>query len=247
MIKLTLPERPAELTDELQSQLTEKFKINCNDDVWNDTRIKNAIRNTLLNMTHSKCAYSEQPLSVMEIDHFKCKSIYKDDVVKWGNLLPSCRKCNSAKSDHDVVAEPIINPLIDNPKDFLYVKSFRFYPRNNSVKGKTTIDVLDINDKDCFEKPRAETCFDTAEKIENLFDLLQCTTSNTKRRNVISKIKSALEACGPKYEYSAVISTYILYEYPTYQELENYLRDNNLWDSDFDTIKHTLEEIAMPK
>jgi hypothetical protein len=61
------------------------------------------------------------------------------------------------------------------------------------------------------------------------------------------KIKSKLESCCPEYEYSAVISTYILYEDNTFKELENYLKANNLWDSEFETIKNTLTEIAMPE
>ena len=251
MIKLTLPNRPAELTDEIQQQLTERFRSNCKDDVWNDNRIKNAIRKALRNMTHNKCAYSEKILGKMEIDHFKCKSKYQEDVVAWGNLLPSCSECNNAKRNHDVVAEPIINPLIDNPKDYLYVQAFRFYPRkgNDEIEniGRTTIDVLDINNKVYFESRRSNIGFGIAASIEKSFEILKSSTSNVKRNKAISDIKSDLVSCGPKYEYSAVLSTFVLYEYGTYEELEQYLRANNLWDSDFDTIKHTLEEIAMPK
>lgn len=244
MIKINLIKPPAELTDEVKQQLTEKFK---QDDtpVWKKSYIEKA----LLEMTNGKCAYSEQLLNTesnyMEIDHFKPKRKYKDSVVEWGNLLPSCKKCNTTKGEHDVMAEPIVNPLTDNPKDYLYVKSFKYYPRNEI--GETTRDVLAINDREHFINPRSNTGFMVAENLENLFELLKTASTERKKRNNISKIKSLLEHCGPKYEYSAVISTYILYEDETYRELEQYLIANDLWDNEFDEIKATLMDIAMPK
>ncbi|MBP5683046.1 MAG: HNH endonuclease [Bacteroidales bacterium] len=244
MIKINLIDPPYELTDEVKKQLTEKFKQD-DSPVWKKPYIEKA----LLEMTNGKCAYSEQLLntksSYMEIDHFKPKSKYKDSVVEWGNLLPSCKKCNTTKGEHDVVAEPIVNPLTDNPKDYLYVKSFKYYPRNE--KGKITKEVLAINDREHFITPRSNMGFMVADDLENLFELLKTASSERKQRNNISKIKSLLESCGPKYEYSAVISTYILYEDETYKDLEQYLRANNLWDNEFETIKQTLSEIAMPK
>ncbi|MBQ3656691.1 MAG: HNH endonuclease [Bacteroidales bacterium] len=244
MIKLQLIAKPAELTDEVKQQLTEKFKQD-GSPVWKKPYIERA----LLEMTNSKCAYSEQLLntksSYMEIDHFKHKDKYKDLVVEWGNLLPSCKKCNTTKGNHDVVAEPIVNPLTDNPKDFLYVKAFKYYPKNQ--KGEITRDVLALNDREHFINPRSEMGFTVAENLENLFDLLKSTSTERQKRNCISKIKSVLESCRPKYEYSAVISTYILYEDETFKELETYLRDNNLWDSEFEEIKAILTEIAMPE
>ena len=114
MIKLTLIQKPIELTDEVERQLVSEFKTN-GTSVWKKPYIENA----LLQMTHGKCAYSEQFVnqksSYMEIDHFKYKDKYKDEVVRWGNLLPSCKKCNTTKHNHDVVLEPIVNPLVDEP------------------------------------------------------------------------------------------------------------------------------------
>ena len=94
---------------------------------------------------------------------------------------------------------------------------------------------------------RFKIAYDISGRLSEIYDLLKSDCSETKKRNAISKIKSLLEHCGPKYEYSAVISTYILYEDETFRELESYLRDNNLWDSEFEEIKTTLIEIAMPK
>ena len=244
MIKLKLTERPKELTEEVQRQLTEKFKQD-GTIVWK----KKYIENALLEMSHYKCAYSELRVNTesnyMEIDHFKCKDLYADCVVEWGNLLPSCKKCNSTKRNLDVMKYPIVNPLTDNPKDFLYVKSFRYYARND--KGKTTIKALAINDLEHFMMSRFRRGNEIRNQISDLLNVLKSETEEPEKYSIISKIKSKLESCGPEYEYSAVISTYILYEDNTFKELENYLKANNLWDSEFETIKNTLTEIAMPE
>ncbi len=244
MIKLTLIGKPVELTEEVERKLVSEFKAK-GTSVWKKPYIENA----LLRMTHNKCAYSEQFVnqksSYMEIDHFKYKNTYKDDVVKWGNLLPSCKKCNDTKHDHDVMKEPIVNPLVDEPKNFMFVKAFRFYKRDG--KGEKTIEVLALNDKLHFVEPRSKMGFDIADHLDSLFDKLKNDDTERKRRNTISKIKNTLESCGPEYEYSAVISTFILYEFETFKDMEQYMRINGLWDVDMDSIKSRLLAIAMPE
>ena len=84
MIKLTLNDRPVELTDEVCQQLTDKYKAD-KSPVWNEVYIRRA----LLEMTNNKCAYSEAPLDThgnyWHIEHFRCKKKYekKDDSVKY--------------------------------------------------------------------------------------------------------------------------------------------------------------------
>ena len=138
MIKLELPEKPIQLTDEIEKELTELFKKN-GTAVWNKAYIKEP----LLTMSNNKCAYSEQKLgersAYMWIDHFKHKDKYKDAVVEWGNLLPSCQKCNTTKNDWDVLIDPIVNPLTDNPGDYLYIKGFRFHAKNEKGKSKSFV------------------------------------------------------------------------------------------------------------
>lgn len=249
MIKLDLPVCPAALTPAIQSQLTKEYK-STQKTVWKKAYIENA----LLAMTNNKCAYSEQLLNqesaYMEIDHFKCKEIFPDDVVTWGNLLPSCKKCNSTKGDHNVIANPIVNPLVEQPKDFLYVRAFRYYNKNKNEKGRTTIDVLALNDNDHFVKPRAAIAFQIADDIETQFDHLtqaHKAQNAVKVRKSISKIKSLLTACDPRHEFSAVIATYILYEFDTYNQLETYLKNNNFWDQEFEGIKNLLLSITLEK
>ena len=79
-------------------------------------------------MSNQKCAYCEGRLDLksdyMEVEHFRDKKDYPNDVLIWENLLPSCKHCNGNKSSHDVVSEPIINPFVDVPREHIFLKSY---------------------------------------------------------------------------------------------------------------------------
>lgn len=244
MIKLQLPPKPAQLANE-EERLTQEFKADKNKRVW----AKDYIKEPLLKMSNNKCAYSEVAVnresSYVEIDHFKHKNLYEDDVVKWGNLLPSCKKCNTSKGRWDVVKDPIVNPLFDNPSDHLYVECFRYYRKD--LKGKNTLDAVDINNDTHFTLPRAEITFKIVAILETNYESLKLAITEQEKKKFVNKIKSALEDCGPSKEFSAVISTHILYENHILPEIENYLKDNYLWDDELEELKNAMIRIALPK
>jgi len=245
MIKLTLPDKPAALAANEES-LTNEFKADHNKSVWR----KDYIVNPLLEMTHNKCAYSEIKLQeeskYMEVEHFKHKDAYPDDVVKWGNLLPTCKTCNVTKGKWDVVENPIVNPIEDDPKDFLFVKCFRFYPKDNN-KGRNTIDAVGLNDQDNFVIPRARIAFDYADRLEAEYLSLRDADTDRKRHIRINRIKSILKKCYPTEEYSAVISSFILYDWPKFHDMVDYLKDSDLWDNDFEEIITRITTISLPE
>ncbi len=245
MIKLQLPEKPAELTPEKEQELVEKFKAD-GTAVWK----KAYIETSLLKMTHNKCAYSEQELNresaYMEVDHFKHKDKYKDEVVRWGNLLPSCKKCNTTKGSWDVLKNPIVNPLTDIPREHLFVRNFRFYKKNPI--GDNTITALALNDRNHFVQPRAEIGFKAVEILEkHLCDLEESDSLSPRRmKSIVNGVKSILQNCGPEHSYSAVLSTYLLYEDPVFRKLEKRLRDLSQWDQELEDLKSELKDVALP-
>jgi uncharacterized protein (TIGR02646 family) len=119
MIKLDIPAKPIELTNELVSKLTQEFKAT-QKPVWKVTWLRDAVSA----MAFGKCCYSEIRLGeeskYMEVEHFHPKSLYPDEVMAWGNLLPACKKCNATKGEHDTVSQPIVNPFMDSPKAYFY-------------------------------------------------------------------------------------------------------------------------------
>ncbi len=246
MIKLRLCDKPVELTDEVERELLSLYK-STEKDVWNKTYIKDA----LFLMSYGKCAYSEQKLneksSYLEVEHFRCKKYYPDSVVEWGNLLPSCKKCNTTKGELDVNKAPIVNPLVDNPKDFLYVKACRFYPRNE--KGQTTINAVALNDRQHFVNPRFDIASYIVDSLETEYEVLQDYEkfSDLRLRNIINRVKNLFFECTHTNEFSAVVSTFVIYEWPKYNALKELICKLDLWDEEFIALEADMSNIAMPE
>ena len=244
MIKLELTPKPEQLAAE-EDKLTAEFIADNSKPVWNKKYIKDA----LMDMSNNKCAYSEVRLNVastyLEVEHFKHKKKYQEDVVKWGNLLPSCKKCNATKGDWDVEKDPIVNPLVDEPKDYLYVEGFRYYGKDK--KGQNTIIALALNDFTHFTRQRAYIALKIIEDLENCLKAIRNATTNHEQKSEINRLKSILVMFLPSEEFSAVISTYVLYESHLFDEIESLLKLQNLWDEELISIKKDLVRIAMPK
>jgi len=248
MIKLELPTKPLKLTQEVQNELTAQF-INKGTDVWN----KPFIREAVMQIAFSKCCYSECKLGedskYMEIDHFYSKKDFPEKVVEWGNLLPTCKKCNTTKGAHNVVNEPIINPCFDNPKEHLYIQNFRFYGK--SAKGKTTIDVVALNDRKQFVNVRYKIGTEILENLDdikqNIVEQIDDIQSDIRKRNrFLTRLKKLLGEGTRENEYSATISTIIL-QNDDYIELESVLKHNSLWDNDLEILKNELTYCSLPK
>lgn len=244
MIKLTLPPEPEELKSK-KDKLTQLYQTDTSKAVWQREYIKTA----LLEMTHDKCAYSEAPVGIngtyVEIDHFKPKKRYKECVVEWGNLLPACKHCNTQKGDHDVVKEPIINPIKDNPRDYLYVKTFRYYAKGeDTIIGERTIKKLDLNNLDQFQNVRADIAFGYEDQMKVWLSILE---KGIDEQEYANKMLALLQECGPTNGYSAVVATYLLYECEEYEKIESRLKALNLWSEEHQAAKEILESIALPQ
>jgi len=245
MIKLELPPKPAELTEELQERLTQEFK-NTEKSVWNIDWLKKAV----LAKSYGKCCYSEIRLDeeskYMEIEHFHPKKPYSDEVMLWENLLPSCKTCNGSKLNHDTKKEPIINPFIDNPKEYLCFKDYRYHPLNNNQLGRITIDVLNLNHRKQFFIPRCKLGYEICEKLEEMYDNIENMLNPKKQKRYIKQIKGLLNEGNREEEYSALVSTIILSD-TNFQSIENQLKENKLWDKEFEALRQELEYCALMK
>lgn len=158
MIKLTRGECPQELTEDVKVVLTQLYRQNKEKDVWNSPKIKKPLKQALMDMSYNKCIFCECMLGIeskdVTIDHFKPKSKHEDIVVEWENLLPACLRCNRKKVDND---SKIINPCIDQPKEYLGLINnhrYRLKGIDSEGIGKNTIDVVGLNDIDRVMVPR---------------------------------------------------------------------------------------------
>lgn len=253
MIKINRPEKPKELTEEIQKELTDDFKKDNKKAVWN----KQYIRNALFKMSNGKCCYCEVKLAEegkdMHVEHFHPKSKYPDEVVKWENLLPACKRCNGSKSTHDTYKEEIIKPCEDNPKDYLYMSNYWYKCKNTSEKdrkkAKDTIDVLSLNDLDGLIMPRVRIGNKVEEKIEQLLDKMQeykdASERKIQQRNkIVNGVRDLLRLAQNTQEYSATISTVIIGD-EDYKTLKDMMKECGLWNDELTNLDKVAEEINL--
>ena len=241
MIKLSRPDAPEELTTDVVQSLTREFLEDKSKNVWH----KNYIRDGLSRMSNSKCAYCETILDeeakYLEVEHFKNKGDYPDLVVVWDNLLPSCKHCNVSKGVHDVVAEPIVDPSVVDPRDYLSFKNYRF--EGKCPVGESTIEVIDLNDHQRYVRKRFQVGDAIYESINRLSEALEKYTediSSVRRKNkLLSQMRSILRESHPTAEYSATSAT-ILTQSMKFNYVKRELENLGLWDAE---LKRNYQEV----
>lgn len=246
MIKLDRTPKPVELTAELQVTLTDDFK-STGKSVWNVDFIKKG----LLEFSNDKCCYCEANIKeeskYLEVEHFHHKDKYKDEVLDWDNLLPSCKKCNGTKNDHDTKLEPIIDPSKIDPKNHL--KYWRYRIKGSDDFGKLTVSVLNLNDQDRLVKKRFEIGNAIQEKLEQLNELaddyISGVQTSTRRKNrIVNGTKDLMKEGLPTAIYSATSATVILTD-TEFDKLKSKLTSLGFWDVELSQLEIELTKTAL--
>ncbi|MFZ3591711.1 retron system putative HNH endonuclease [Bacillus sp. DJP31] len=110
------------------------------------------VRISLKEMYKEKCCYCETGIgttSFEQIEHLKPKANphFHQLAFEWSNLHWCCQRCNNAKLDKWNAKDPILDPSIDNPNEFLEFDLFscEAIPKNGSLRGDTTIQHTNLN------------------------------------------------------------------------------------------------------
>jgi uncharacterized protein (TIGR02646 family) len=245
MIKLQMAARPIYLTEQIAQDLTLTFKATGNS-VWNDERIKEPLRIS----SHGKCAYCEcsivEESKYMEVEHFKDKHSYPDDVVRWENLLPSCKRCNGIKGTHDVIETPIINPYQDHPRDHIYYKNYRL--KGKTDKGIDTIEAVGLNNYERIAIKRFEIGHALLESIDQLEEKLNeyKTTNTTRKLNKISRyMEGILSECQPSAVYAATTATIALNSEDFLQVVAR-MKSIGAWSLECEKLFSAAHSITLP-
>ena len=246
MIRLTRTDPPAEMTADWVTEQTAKFIANSQLRVWSVDFLKKA----LLELSGYKCAYSEIRLQeegkIMEVEHFLPKKTYKSLVLDWNNLLPSSRHCNNAKLERDPNTYPIINPVVDEPNEHLYLIDYALYGRTH--KGKNSIIILKLNDPDHLLTPRREVGLAVRTELYKQYEQVNKLSLNGVTPDEELKITSSLENLMKqglaKEPYSATVSTTILND-PHYEGIKEFLINYGMWSHDIQELETELNVLRL--
>jgi uncharacterized protein (TIGR02646 family) len=112
---------------------------------WRREDIKDAL---IVESNHGKCVYCESRMlhvTFGDVEHYKPKSRFPEDVLRWENLGLSCSKCNNEKlaqwSDH----APIVWPYQDDPNEhFSFLGTFL---QAKTPRGRNTLKHVRLNDR----------------------------------------------------------------------------------------------------
>jgi len=140
-----------------------KIKSPKNSNAWSNpqiSRIRLELRKHILNNEQKcLCAYCERIIrcdsNKSNIDHFKTRNLFPQETLNYNNLLVSCNRedtCSTfkdrnikCKSDYDY----IINPIIENPDDFLdYLLTGEIISKNCTPKAENTIKAFNLGTKE---------------------------------------------------------------------------------------------------
>ncbi|MNR06594.1 hypothetical protein D3C85_1226690 [compost metagenome] len=181
----------------------------------------------------------------MEVEHFEDKKHNPDKVVTWENLLPSCKKCNGSKSIHDVISEPILNPYVQDPRDHLAIRFYRF--RGLTKLGKDSIDVVGLNNQERLVLKRFEIGSQIAASIEMAWErhsTYKCNNGTQSKNRLINLVEGILIECQPKAIYAATTSTVLLSD-KSFCDLISVMRSDNLWNDSLETLLKNAEELVL--
>lgn len=209
MIKLERNFTPLCLHPNEVARLSMQYATN-GEAVWNIDALKEA----LLELSNTKCAYCECELSkessYMEVEHFRDKKRHPHLVLDWGNLLPSCKRCNVAKGGHDVSISPIIDPCVEDPKGHL--KFNLYHLKSKTTLGQNSIDVLDLNNSSRLVKVRfqlGEGVLRQIESIADKFELYKVSATTRNKNKLMNSLEGLLREAQPNSPYAATVATII--------------------------------------
>lgn len=192
------------------------------------------VKTPLFKSSLSKCAFCEclpTEGGNIEVEHFKPKSIYPEKTFDWENLLPSCRKCNNNKLDHDTGLEPLINPYINDPEVLYTYNDIEMIAIKGPLykEANKTIEICGLNTFRMY-KPRADILISLRGYINSLKsaidDYHEADTErkkNNRIRKMIDSIDTIKSLTNPDKKYSGFCK-YFLSNNKTYENAKQIIK-----------------------
>jgi len=81
------------------------------------------IKESLNSIYHHKCAFCEQRVEQIQVEHYRPKKTYYWLAFSWDNLLLACQTCNIAKGSQFSIDGPMVNFIV-NDENINQINSF---------------------------------------------------------------------------------------------------------------------------
>ena len=168
---------------------------------------RNDIKDELEKETYGKCAYCEskiKSISFGDIEHIlpKNKDARPDLYVEWSNLTIACEVCNREnKKDYYKVDDPLINPVDEDPNDYLKALGPLITYKPGNRKGQITTDILKLNRSELIEK--------RTERIRQIMNMIDKWAVETNKQYKDILAENILKECTVDKEYSFVIKEFV--------------------------------------
>lgn len=193
------------------------------------------IKTALSDSSYGKCAFCEsrpETSGNLEVEHFVPKSLYPEQTFEWDNLLPICRNCNQAKSDHDTMKDPILNPSKTDPERALSYKLIRICPHDGSTSEEIacrTIEVCNLNRYElCNARAHLLTSFTKyMEDLKAAINDIKGCINNRQQHTKLLKLRDSLDMIDSLLTDDSLYAGYCRWlvknEFPEYLEAKNLL------------------------
>ena len=199
MIRLTRSAEPAVLNTNKTQWYQDWEASGFTDDKIRDKYRHPEVKAGLVAETSGKCGYCESKIAAIayeNIEHILPKSVRKELVFEWTNMVTACPVCNTNKGAYHSVESPLVNPYDDIPSDH-----FEFqgpYIKGLTPMGRLTRTKLDLN--------RADLVLRRVERLKLIEELvIQYSNDGDLQRKGVWREQIERELLNDK-EYSAMLN-----------------------------------------
>lgn len=208
MIKIVKLPKPEVLSDN-EEQWTDEYIRRKSGDVAipkaAETRYRHPdIKSTLRLESHDKCIFCESKISHVfpgETDHIIPSSKKPEYIVKWDNLGYVCKECNRNKHNYHDDRVPLLNPFVDEPKDYLLFVGPLVFPKPGRIRATTTVEKLKLDRSALIERKK-----ERLQSVQLLLERLELFPQGSAREFLLEQIEAEADS---SREYSATVRQFL--------------------------------------
>lgn len=208
MIKINKLPKPEVLADN-EEQWTDEYIRRKSGDLSipkaAETRYRHPdIKSTLRLESHDKCIFCESKISHVfpgETDHIIPSSKRPEYIVKWDNLGYVCKECNRNKHNYYDERIPLLNPFVDEPKEYLLFVGPLVFPKPGRIRGTTTVEKLKLDRSALIERKK-----ERLQNVQLLLERLELFPHGSAREFLLEEIEAEADS---SREYSATVRQFL--------------------------------------